>query len=304
MAKKVDIIVVNWNAGEKTLRAVLPYLNYESSVINCNVIIVDNASIDNSTTILKKDVKKIIKNDINVGFGKACNQAFYGSDADYILLLNPDTISNPFVLEKLVEFLEKNQDYAVVGPSQVDENKNVLRTCGRFPIFKTSLFEILGLSKMFPTFFTSAPIMKDWDHLQSRDVDHVMGSYMLIRKSILDRVGFMDEDYFVYFEDLDLSKRINDIGFKTFYHHKYSIIHEGGGTGQRIEEYRLFYSLYSRFIYWKKHLRKTSCFILTAFSITVEPPFRVVDSIMKSKKFRLKKIGKAYFLYLRKIISG
>ncbi len=257
------------------------------------MIVVDNASADNSVNFLKDQVIKLISNNKNVGFGKACNQAFYGSDADYILLLNPDTFSNPEVLENLVKFLETNSDYAIVGPSQIIKDGNLLRSCGRFPTFKTSLFDVLGLSKIFPQFFTPAPIMNDWDHLKSKDVDHVMGSYMLIRKSILDVVGLMDEDYFVYFEDLDLSKRINDAGFKTFYSNKYSIIHEAGGTGQKAEAYRLFYSLSSRYIYWRKHFRKIPWLILTIFSVAAEPPLRIIDSVIKRKKSHLKKLGKA-----------
>ena|SRR5665647_2315403 len=304
MFKKVDIIVVNWNAGEKTIEAIRPYINYESSIIRCKVTVVDNASTDNSLIIFKKGINKLITNNKNLGFGKGCNQAFNGSSADYILLLNPDTISEPIVLEKLVEFLEKNPNYGIAGPCQVDKNKNILRTCGRFPTFKTAIFEIFGLSKILPNLFTPAPIMTDWDHLQSRSVDHVMGSYMVIRKSILDKIGFMDDDYFVYLEDVDLSKRFSNAGFKTFYNNKYSIFHEGGGTGQKLQEYRLFYSLSSRLIYWRKHLGKINYFILVTLSITVEPIFRMVDSLIKEKTFGLKKIGKAYYMYIKKIIES
>ncbi|MEP6950983.1 MAG: glycosyltransferase family 2 protein [Ginsengibacter sp.] len=300
--KKVDIIVVNWNSGNLTMQAIAPYLGYSGSHIFCNVIVIDNASTDNSLTLFKNRVNNVIVNTQNLGFGRACNQAFNKSDADYILLLNPDTLSKPTVLEELVQFLEKNPEYGIAGPAQVDKNEHVLRTCGRFPTFRTALFEIFGLSKFFPEIFTPAPAMTDWNHLQSGDVDHVMGSYMLVRKSILDKIGFMDEKYFVYMEDIDLSKRINNAGFKAFYNNKCSIFHEGGGTGQNLKAERLFYSLSSRGIYWKKHLGKTSYFILTLFSFMIEPFLRMIDSLYKQKKLQFKIIGKAYCMHIHKLI--
>ena len=299
--KKVDIIVVNWNSGYLTMLAVAPYLNYSSSRIFCNVIVVDNASTDNSLALFKNKINQVIANTENLGFGRACNQAFKKSNADYILLLNPDTHSEPEILEGLVEFLEQNPDYAVTGPAQLDANGNLLRTCGRFPSFKTALYEILGLSKLFPEIFMPAPVMIDWDHLQSKDVDHVMGSYMLLRKSILDKIGFMDDNYFVYLEDIDLSKRINNAGFKTFYNNIYTIVHEGGATGPSLKAYRLYYSLSSRGIYWKKHLGKISFFILVTLSITIEPFLRMIDSLFKQKKPELTTIVKAYLMYIHKL---
>lgn len=286
------------------MQAVAPYLDYNSSVVSCNVIVVDNASTDSSLNLFKDRIYNVIVNTENLGFGKACNQAFENSDADYILLLNPDSLSQPSVLEELVLFLEKNSGYGSAGPQQVDDKDNILKTCGRFPNLKTGLFEVLGLSKLFPNVFTPAPIMTDWDHKESRDVDHVMGSYMLIRKSVLNKIGFMDDEYFVYMEDMDLNKRIHNEGLKTFYNNKVSIFHEGGGTGHSLQAHRLFYSLSSRRIYWKKHLGKLSYYILITLSIIAEPFLRLTDLLIKEKKLRLKLIVKAYFMYIKKLIHS
>jgi GT2 family glycosyltransferase len=299
---KVDIIVVNWNSGAQTIEAVAPYLNYQSPLIKCNILVVDNASVDNSKELFKGCIENVIYNSINVGFGKACNQALLQSDADYILLLNPDTYSAPSVLEKLVQFLGENRTYAITGPQQKYTNGKIFKTCCRFPDFKRSLFEVFGLTKIFPKIFTSFLIMTDWDHLQSRDVDHIMGSYMLIRKSVIDEVGFMDDDYFMYLEDVDLSKRINSAGYKSYYNSQCSIVHEGGGTGNKSESLRLFYSLTSRRIYWQKHLGKIKSAILVFLSIAIEPFLRIIDSIFKEKKLGLQKIGKAYYFYIKKMM--
>lgn len=303
MQVKVDVIVINWNSGQLTMQAIEPYLNYHSSKIECNVIVVDNASTDNSKELFNNQIDKIIYNTKNEGFGKACNQAFKESDANYILLLNPDTISDPIVLEELVDFLINNPEYGITGPKQVDKEGGILFTCGRFPSFRTAFFEIIGLSKIFPQYFLPAPIMTDWNHSESRDVDHVMGSYMLIRKSIIEKIGFMDESYFTYYEDIDLSKRVAGEGFKSFYNHESSIFHEGGGSGEKMKTQRLFYSLYSRSIYWRKHFPKYKSLLLIILSFLTEPFLRIIDSMIKERKLNLAAISKAYLLCFKKIIN-
>lgn len=302
MNKKIDIIVVNWNAGMLTLRAVTPYLHFNSKRIICNVIVVDNASSDSSLALLRDKVPHLISNSENLGFGKACNQAFTQCYGDYILLLNSDTESSPAVLEGLAMFLETNPGYGITGPQQTTKNGTILRTCARFPTFSTSLFEVLGLSKIFPQIFTPAPLMTDWDHRQSKDVDHVMGSYMLIRRPILEITGFMDVDYFVYAEDCDLSKRIYDAGFKSYYNASYSIIHERD-TGNKISALRLFYSITGRRIYWRKHLAYTSYILLVMLSILIEPFLRIINSLITEKTLQLKTFSKAYYLYISKILK-
>ena len=281
MRPQVDIILINWNCGEQTMAAVAPYLNCQSSILDCRIIVVDNASTDKSSDLFAGRIGHIIYNQANLGFGKACNQAFAQSNADYILLLNPDTISDLSVLETLVQFLESHQNYAVAGPQQHDEEGRILKTCCRFPNFKSSFFELLGFNKLFPKTFTPSLIMTDWDHLQSRDVDHIMGSYMLIRKSVINEVGFMDDDYFMYLEDVDLSKRISNAGYKSYFMSGTSIFHEGGGSGGKFASKRLSYSLTSRKIYWEKHFGKAQAFILVCVSILIEPILRVVDSLIK-----------------------
>ena len=305
MQVKVDIIVINWNSGLLTMKAIEPYLHYQNPEIKCNVLVVDNASTDNSKALFEGKVDNVIYNSKNEGFGKACNQAYkaISGEGDYILLLNPDTVSNPQVLLQLVQYLNNNAEYGVTGPKQVDKGGNVLQTCGRFPSFRTALFEVTGLSKIFPHYFLPAPIMTDWDHSESRDVDHVMGSYMLIRKSIIEKIGFMDESYFTYYEDIDLSKRIAGDGFKTFYNHECSIYHEGGGSGEKLKVKRLFYSLSSRSTYWRKHFPKYQALILIIISLFPEPFLRVIDSMIKEKKLNLVPIFQAYFLYFKKIIT-
>lgn len=303
MCIDIDIIVINWNSGILTVQAVAPYLNFQNEFISCNVIIVDNGSVDNSIEYLEKKVPQLIKCDKNVGFGSACNLAFKLCKGKYILLLNPDTISGISVLQELVFFLEANKNFGTVGPAQFDKRNVIMRTCARFPTFTNSFYELLGLSKLLPKIFIPNYIMKDWDHSESKIVDHVMGSYLLIRRSILNNIGFMDEDYFVYLEDIDLSKRIYDAGYKSFYNANLSIYHEGGGTGYKVDEFRLFYFISSRRIYWKKHFSNPACSILTVLSLISEPILRIFQSVIGQNDISIKHIFIAYKMYLNSIFK-
>lgn len=296
MKKKISVVVVNWNSGLLTSIAINPYVNYQSEKIVCDIIIVDNASNDNSLSVLDKLPVRLISNKINMGFGYACNQALKKSEADYILLLNPDTESTPETLEGLVEFLEKNVAYAITGPQQKYEDGKIMKSCGRFPSFETAIFDLVGISKVFPKYFKPSPIMLDFDNLTSEDVDQVMGSYMLIRKNVIDITGFMDEDYFVYGEDLDFSKRVSEKGYKSYFNSNYTIIHKGGKSGDKATSQRLFYSISSRRIYWRKHFKKTSLIILTFLSISIEPILRIFGSPQQTFS-----ILKTYWLYIKKL---
>ena len=299
--KNIDIVVVNWNSGSKTIKAISNYLYSKSHNIICNVIVVDNCSQDNSIELLKKEQVFIIMNSKNEGFGKACNQAFEKCQGDYILLLNPDTESSISVLEELVAFMEVEPEYGIIGPQQKNEFNEIQKTCGRFPTFVTSVFELSGLSKVLPSLFRPTPIMTDWNHNESRDVDHVMGSYLLIRRNILKMVGGIDDDYFVYLEDLDLSKRVINAGYKIHYTTTCNIIHEGGGSGEKKEGKRLIYSLNSRRIYWKKHFNSPSYFVLIFFSITLELPLRIINNLITKKRLKTLEIIKVYATSLKKI---
>lgn len=303
MKKIISIVVVNWNSGLLTLKAIHPFLNNVSEKFECQILIVDNCSSDNSIQLLQHNSIHLITNFTNRGFGTACNQALKIAKGDYVLLLNPDTQSKIEVLEQLFDFLEMYPEYAVTGPRQISENGLVSRCCGRFPKFKTSLYEVLSLSKIWPRHFSPVPVMREWNHLQSRDVDHIMGSYMLIRKSAIDKVGFMDDDYFVYYEDIDFSKRLFNAGYKSHYLYECAILHQGGGSGEAVSAKRLYYSLSARNIYWHKHLVKWNAAILTILSFTIEPVLRTVLIVMKGRFAQIPIIFKSYIWYFKKVVE-
>lgn len=294
----VDIIVVNWNAGEKLAKALQPLVaieNKTSKPIRC--FIVDNNSSDNSLSLIESYPVTIIRNDTNLGFGKACNIAFEKSTAEYVLLLNPDAQWSLQVLQRLIEHLACRPDWAAIGPQQVGSNNEVMRTCGRFPTFFDAIWECTGISKIFPFLFRPAPIMIDWDHKSSREVDHLMGSFLLLRRAACPPGKLFDERYFMYYEDLDLSRRLHDQGYKSFYDHSQTIFHEGGGTSKQIMAKRLFYSIKSRQIYWNKYFTRFEYGTLMFLAITIEPIIRLFQAIIIFKFSRCREVLKAYSLW-------
>jgi len=281
---KLSIIIINWNSGNLLANCVNSVLNSDIETINFEIIIVDNASVDSSLMNIPVNSQiQIIKNKTNIGFGAACNMAFKEGVSEYYLLLNPDTEVFNSTLKDSVQFMDVNPEISVLGIKQVDQNGNVKISCSRFPKVRNFFNDILGLSKFFPKIFKPATLMRDWDHKNSAYVDQVMGAFMLIRNKNLKKVGFMDTRFFVYFEDLDLSKRIKDTGGKIYYHSGIEVYHYGGGTSENVKAHRLFYSLRSRLLYGKKHFNFVDILFLHFLTLFIEPVTRIVFSFFSFK---------------------
>jgi len=303
---KLDIIIINWNSGKLLENCIKSIVNTVRESFKLQIIVVDNASIDDSLSFINKSNLpiKLIKNKENVGFARACNQALRYSKGNYILFLNPDTILKKDTLYKAIDIMESNPDISVLGCKQVDENGNIIPSCSRFPKLINYIYDILGLSKIWPKTFKPATIMIDWDHKDSRCVDHVMGSFMLIRRDVLKKVGNFDERFFVYLEDLDLSKRIIEMGGKIFYSTDLEIYHEGGGTSKKVKDRRLYYSLKSRIRYGYKHFKKIDAVLLFILTIVFEPFTRLFWSIIRIKLGEIKIIIKAYIMLYSDFVKG
>ncbi|MBG0859040.1 MAG: glycosyltransferase family 2 protein [Bacteroidales bacterium] len=275
----LDIIIVNWNSGPLLERCIRSIYQPQSE-IDFKIIIVDNNSDDGSTQNLPlKNRETVIKSESNLGFAKACNLAAGGSDSDFLLFLNPDTIVSSTSLESAILFLSSSPETGIAGVRQESENGDLIPSCSRFLRLRFLLNDILGLSKLFPGKIKSGTIMVDWDHNKSMVVDQVMGSFMLMRRSDFTLLGGFDERFFLFFEDMDLAKRLLTLGKKSFYLNDVKIIHTGCGTSNSVKDRRLFYSLSSRIKYARKHLSRIESFFITLLTIFPEPLTRVLYSL-------------------------
>jgi len=212
-----------------------------------------------------------------------------------ILFLNPDARLMPSSLSVSSRFLQdpENAHVGIVGVQLIGDDGSVQRTCARFPTPYYLALKSLGIT----AFVKRADFhMKTWDHLDSRAVDHVMGAFFFIRRHLLADLKGFDERFFVYLEDLDLSRRSALAGFSTFYIAEAQAYHKGGGVSEQVKAFRLFYSLRSRIQYSFKHFSRFSAIAVTILTITVEPVIRFMQLISKGRIKELPDLFRAYWM--------
>jgi N-acetylglucosaminyl-diphospho-decaprenol L-rhamnosyltransferase len=239
----------------------------------------------------------VIRNNCNRGFATASNQGAAGSTADYLLFLNPDTRVLHDTLARSIRYMDDpgNDRVGIVGVQLLDANGAVSRTCARFPATRYFVYAMLGLDRLFPRLFPSLWYV-EWDHLQSRSVDHVMGAYLHIRNSLFKQLNGFDERFFVYLEDVDLSLRAWQAGWSSYYLATAQCYHAGGGTTRQIMGRRMFYGLTSRILYAFKNFAIANAITLLLLTLFVEPVTRLLMATMKGSMTRVGQIIEGYTL--------
>lgn len=254
--KKISIVIVNYNV-EYFLDQCLQSLFKSIENIDAEVFVVDNNSVDNSVNMVKDKYKQVIliENTENFGFSKANNQAISQSSGEYVLLLNPDTLLQIDTISKILDFMYTHSDAGGLGVQMIDGKGNFLPESKRsLPTPMVAFYKIFGLSKFFPKNKKFARYHLSYlDKNKTHEVDVLSGAFLLIRKSILDEIGYLDETFFMYGEDIDLSYRITKAGYKNYYFADTKIIHyKGESTKKGSLNYVItFYN--AMLIFAKKH---------------------------------------------------
>lgn len=277
---EVSVIIVNWNSG-KLLEECLRSLEKEEFASQTQIIVVDNGSKDSSAKLEDKFPRvQFIHCEQNLGFAKACNLGAQNASGRYYLFLNPDTTVYQNSILKTFEFMEKpeSQNIAVCGIQLLDSQGHVARSCSRFPSSYNFFASAVALDKVLPS---QGAFMKDWDHLSDRVVDEVIGAFFFVRKNIFLKLEGLDEQFFVYYEEIDFCKRAYDLGFKTFYLSSVQAYHLGGGTTDQIKATRLFYSLRSRLQYAKKHFTTFGYIFTFVVTYLIEPLTRIMQGLLR-----------------------
>ena len=268
----LSIVIVNYNVAsylEQCLKSVEKALDG----IMCELFVVDNNSVDGSCHMVKRlfPQVKLIENKTNQGFAKANNQAIRLAQGEYILLLNPDTVIEKESLSHIIDYMNAHPDTGGLGVKMIDGNGSYLPESKRgFPYPKDAFFKLSGLAKLFPkskTFNNYHLGYLDRDTIH--EVDVLSGAFMMLRKTVLDSIGLLDESYFMYGEDIDLSYRIKNAGYKNIYFPKTTIIHYKGQSTQKgsLNYVILFYTamkIFSQKFFSKTHARTFLFFINTA----------------------------------------
>lgn len=248
----------------------------------------DNNSVDGSVQMVQKKYPQVnlIANDFNAGFSKANNMAIEKASGRYILLLNPDTVVEEFTLSKVVEFMDKHPDAGGLGVKMVDGKGRFLPESKRgLPTPQVAFYKIFGLSSLFPKSrkfgkYHLGYLDKDKNH----EIEILSGAFMLLRKKALDKVGLLDETFFMYGEDIDLSYRIILGGWKNYYFAETSIIHYKGESTKKSSVNYVFVFYRAMVIFAKKHFSqnkaKTFSFLIN-FAIWLRATLALLIRLVK-----------------------
>ena len=229
---RVSVVIVNWNTRDM-LRHCLGSLQDDVDTGLCEIVVVDNGSEDGSQAMVEREFPSVslIRNAENRGFTYATNQGFAQARTDYVLMLNSDAEVDKKALTATVEFLEANPDVAAVGCRLIFPNGKPQSSCFRDPSLFAVAMNVLHLAQLFPK---SALLNRDrygfaaWDRVQ--DVDCVMGSFMMLRRSSVTEEPLLDEGFLMYGEELDLTHRLRAAGWRVVYFPGATVVHHHGGS--------------------------------------------------------------------------
>ena len=266
----VSIIIVNYNV-KYFLEQCLFSVQKSIAGVASEIIVVDNNSIDDSVSYLQPLFPQVffIISKKNEGFAKACNKGFREAKGQYILFLNPDTILAEDVIQRTVMFFTQHADAGALGVRMIDGGGNFLKESKRsFPSPFTSMYKLVGFARMFPrSKFFSRYHLGHLNERENYEVDVLAGAFMMIKKEVLDTIGPFDETFFMYGEDVDLSYRIQQAGFKNYYVAETAIIHFKGESTKKgtLNYVRMFYNAMRIFV--RKHYGGTKAGI---FNISIQ----------------------------------
>lgn len=252
------------------------------------VFVVDNNSVDGSVVMVESKFPsvKLIANKDNVGFSKANNQAMRLATGEYVLLLNPDTLVEADTFEKVVKFMDEHPEAGGIGINMVDGKGKFLPESKRsLPTPEVAFYKIFGLSWLFPKSKRFGKYHLSYlDKDETHEIEVLSGAFMLMRKEALDKVGLLDEDYFMYGEDIDLSYRIIKGGYKNYYYPDARIIHYKGESTKKGSLNYVFVFYNAMAIFAKKHFSKERAqmfSLLINFAILLRASISVANRFAK-----------------------
>ncbi len=249
----VSVVIVNYNTKKLIIDCINSIIE-KTKDIKYEIIVVDNNSTDNSVEEISKKYPniKIVENKENIGFGLANNEGFKVAAGTYLFCLNPDTKLINNALKILYDFMESNEDCAACGGNLYDEKLNPVHSFGYGDDTTTLLFR-RTLMKFFwlKEYIYIKKYEKNIDRTKIQEVNHITGADLMLRKSVIDKVGAFSDKFFMYFEETELEKRLKRAGYKIYFVPNSKIIHLEGKTKNEksrsyycrsfVEYYRLCY---------------------------------------------------------------
>jgi len=288
----VSILIANYNSKDNLNNCI-------SSIIESirehsyEMIVVDDASSDGSADIVheKYPQAKVIKNRVNLGYVKSNNIGMRASSGRYVMSLNNDTKVSGRAVDSLIDFMDKNPDAGAVGPKLLNSDGSVQLQARRgFPTLLNSLFYFSGLNGLFPkNRFMGGYLLTYLDDRSVVEVDSLCGAAMIVRREVIDKVGLMDENYFMYGDDIDWCYRIKKAGWKVYYVPEAEIIHYGGRGGSRRRSFRNILKFHRAMaVFYGKHYSSSHLFLLNWLVYTgiwLKCGVSVVQNFFRKEKY-------------------
>jgi GT2 family glycosyltransferase len=287
----LSVIIVNWNTRDLLCQCI-DSLIQTINKIDTEILVVDNGSSDGSGDMVRERFPgvKLIENRRNLGFARANNQAMALAKGRYFLLLNPDTQVKEGALEKILSFMDTHLETGIAGGQLLNSSGTKQNSVANFPSLATELLNKRFLRWLFPEKFPG----KERTYHDPIDVDSVIGACMMVRRTAIEQVGLLDEDYFLFLEETDWCYRMKKAGWKVYHMPTAEILHFQGKSAEtekgkaRIEYYR------SRYHYFKKNkgsFQSTILLIGLIIKLSIELTFAAIAcvfTLFKVKKWRTK----------------
>lgn len=259
----ISIIIVSFNTRE-VLRESLQSVEREQGSLRTEVFVVDNNSHDGSVEMVKSEFPhvKVIRSSVNLGFGAANNVALEQARGRYMVLLNSDAFLCPDSLRLSVELMDANPSVGLAGGRLVGRDHALQPSARMFPSILSDFLVLTGLAHKFPKSRFFGQFDRTWaDPMQTAEVDWVPGAYSIIRTEALQKVGFFDPEFFLYSEEVDLCRRIQQAGYKIMYWPQIVVIHIGGESSRQIKTLEMSsagaqlvrWRMRSTLLYYRKH---------------------------------------------------
>ncbi len=224
----LSIITISTNELHELKQCLKSFFKYKPNY-RSEIIVIDNNSNDNTYEFVKSNYPevKLVKNPKKLGFATNNNIGIKMAKGKYILLMNPDIILKENVIDYLIDFMEKKPDAGVVSCKLLNPDGTIQYTCRKFPTFKAVFLRWLNLDHFLITKkILDDYLMRYYDHNRLMEVDWVLGAFLMAPRKVIERVGYLDEDYDpLYYEDIDLCYRIKMLGYKIYYVPQVSVIH-------------------------------------------------------------------------------
>lgn len=257
------------------------------------IIVVDNHSTDGTIETLERQFPQVqlIKNPTNNGFTAPMNQALRQAQGQYLLQLNPDTIVHDQALNQLIQFMQSHPKVGICGPKVLNTDGSLQKPCRRGESTPWAVITyFLGLSSLFPkSKLFGGYLMNYLDEDEINEVDGVAGSCMLLRREVIDQIGYLDERFFAYQEDADFCFQARQAGWKVYYVPTAQITHYGGQGGSRVQPYRSIFEWHrSYWLYYRKNLAANYFFLLNwlyYLAMLVKLALALLSNLVRKEKF-------------------